>query len=170
LTKNFTLPENEELQTTILERLFPWIRDDVTTKISHNVKKDEPKTLQANNKKPTQTNASQEKKVETTQEKSKKIADKLPLFKESIANDTLQENSFNVPNNPSILEMWNLIESAGFKRELANKAFATDEAVTELYHTVYKRIHYEREQEMLKRLRTYVEKLKEKEISAMKTR
>jgi hypothetical protein len=63
-----------------------------------------------------------------------------------------------------MLEMWNLIESVGIKRELVEKAFPTDESVVELYRLVYKRIHYVREQEMIKRLKVYVEKLKEQEF------
>jgi hypothetical protein len=70
---------------------------------------------------------------------------------------------FNNQRRPSILEMWNLIESVGIKRELVAKAFTTDEAVSELYNLVYKRIHYEREQDMIRRLRVYVEKLKDQE-------
>jgi hypothetical protein len=65
---------------------------------------------------------------------------------------------------PSLLEMWNLIESVGIKRELVEKSFPTDESVVELYRLVYKRIHYVREQEMITRLKVYVEKLKEREF------
>jgi hypothetical protein len=69
---------------------------------------------------------------------------------------------------PSLLEMWNLIESVGIKRELAEKFFPTDESVVELYHLVYKRIHHVREQDMIKRLKAYVEKLKEQEFPEYK--
>jgi hypothetical protein len=178
LTEKFTSIESDEPQTTILERWFPWTHGNVSAKISHNIKPDESKMPQTNNKNSTQPSipqekkieAAQEKKMENVQEKPKKITEKgSSLFKEQIANDQPQDDLFNVPNKPSVLEMWNLIESAGIKREQVDKAFVTEEAVTELYRMVYRRIHYEREQEMIKRLKTYVDKLKEREISAAQT-
>jgi hypothetical protein len=60
--------------------------------------------------------------------------------------------------------MWNFLEGAGIKHQLVDKVFTSEEAVRELYRTVYKRIHYEREQEMIKRLRAYVEKLQNQNI------
>ncbi len=62
--------------------------------------------------------------------------------------------------HPSLLEMWNVIESVGIKRELVEKSFPTPEDVLELYLLVEKKIHYQREQDMIKRLKIYVEKLK----------
>jgi len=56
--------------------------------------------------------------------------------------------------------MWNVIESVGINREVVNKIFTTDEAVSELYQLIVKRIHHEREQEMIKRLRADVDELK----------
>ena len=56
--------------------------------------------------------------------------------------------------------MWNVIESVGINREVVNKIFTTDEAVSELYRLIVKRIHHEREQEMIRRLRTDVDELK----------
>ena len=70
------------------------------------------------------------------------------------------ENTF--PFNfgrPSILEMWNLIESIGVNRQTLDKIFTTDEAVAELYNVIEKRIHYNREQEMIRRLTVYSEKI-----------
>ena|GEM_PF-5388591 len=60
----------------------------------------------------------------------------------------------------TLLEMWNVIESVGINREVVNKIFTTDEAVSELYQLIVKRIHHEREQEMIKRLRADVDELK----------
>ena len=60
----------------------------------------------------------------------------------------------------TLLEMWNVIESVGINREVVNKIFTTDEAVSELYQLIVKRIHHEREQEMIRRLRADVDKLK----------
>ncbi|GEM_PF-2356181 len=64
----------------------------------------------------------------------------------------------------SVLEMWNLIESVGIRREVIEKTFPTDEAVMELYRVVEKRIHYQREQDMILRLKAYIEKLKNQEF------
>ncbi len=65
-----------------------------------------------------------------------------------------------IGSEPSILEMWNLIESVGIKREMVDKVLTPEEVVTELYRFVERRLHYEREQEMIKQLRTHVGKLK----------
>ena len=59
----------------------------------------------------------------------------------------------------TLLEMWNVIESVGINREVVNKIFTTDEAVLELYQLIVKRIHYQREQEMIRRLTADVGKL-----------
>jgi hypothetical protein len=56
--------------------------------------------------------------------------------------------------------MWNVIESVGINREVVNKIFTTDEAVSELYQLIVKRIHHKREQEMIRHLEADVEKLK----------
>ena len=56
--------------------------------------------------------------------------------------------------------MWNVIESVGINREVVNKIFTTDEAVLELYQLIVKRIHHKREQEMIRRLRANVDKMK----------
>jgi len=60
----------------------------------------------------------------------------------------------------TLLEMWNVIESVGINREVVNKIFTTDEDVLELYQLIVKRIHHQREQEMIRHLRTDVDKLK----------
>jgi hypothetical protein len=60
----------------------------------------------------------------------------------------------------TLLEMWNVIESVGINREVVNKIFTTDEAVLELYQLIVKRMHHQREQEMIKRLTVDVDKLK----------
>ena len=60
---------------------------------------------------------------------------------------------------PSILEMWNIIESIGIKRQSLDKIFTTDEAVSELYQIIEKRIHYNREQEMIRRLTVYAARI-----------
>ena len=59
----------------------------------------------------------------------------------------------------TLLEMWNLIESVGINREVVNKIFTTQEAVSELYQVIVKNLHRQREQEMIKLLKTSIDKL-----------
>ena len=56
--------------------------------------------------------------------------------------------------------MWNVIESVGINREVVNKIFTTHEAVSELYQVIVKNLHRQREQEMIKILKTSIDKLK----------
>ena len=81
-------------------------------------------------------------------------------------NDYSQDNAADVDHTfpfnfgrPSILEMWNLIESIGVNRQTLDKIFTTDEAVAELYQVIEKRIHHSREQEMIRRLTVYAAKI-----------
>jgi molecular chaperone GrpE (heat shock protein) len=59
----------------------------------------------------------------------------------------------------SIEEMLQVIESIGIKREIIEPYFSTVEDITELYYIVEKKIHTKNEQEMIRRLRAYVEKM-----------
>ena len=93
------------------------------------------------------------------EELTNKQTDKLQSSKEEpIANHRYQDILSYIHKTASLLEMWNVIEGAGISREVVNKIFTTDEAVAELYQVVAKRIHYEREQEMIRRLRGYTSK------------
>jgi len=119
-----------------------------------------PQTNNVNPFKPTiqEINAKQE-------DKARKVSDRLHPFEEPVANGLPRDLWPNMPNyNPSFMEMWNLIESVGIKRESVHRVLTTPEAFTELYRMIYKRLHYEREQEMIKRLKTYVEKLETQKI------
>ena len=60
--------------------------------------------------------------------------------------------------NPSLEEMWRVIESIGIKREIVGQSFSTYEDVAELYYIVEKKIHDQREQEMIRCLKAYIEK------------
>lgn len=110
-----------------------------------------------------QPKGDQEKKMKRARENKKITA--ISLFNELTGNGLEQDYLFEIPSNPSTLDMWRLIEKTGIKREEVCGTFTTDEAVAELYRLVYRRIHYRREQEMIRRLKVYVERLKEKEIS-----
>jgi hypothetical protein len=59
----------------------------------------------------------------------------------------------------SVDEMLQVIESTGMKREIIDQYFSTAEDITELYNIIEKKLHAKNEQEMIKRLRAYVEKM-----------
>jgi hypothetical protein len=61
---------------------------------------------------------------------------------------------------PSLEEMWRMIENFGINRETFLLTNPRDEDVLELYQLIRKRIHDKRDQETVKRLREYCEKLK----------
>jgi sugar-specific transcriptional regulator TrmB len=60
---------------------------------------------------------------------------------------------------PSSEEMVKVIESIGIKREIVEQSFPTVEDVSELYDIIKKKMHAKNEQEMIRRLREYVEKM-----------
>ena len=66
--------------------------------------------------------------------------------------------------HPTLDEMWKVIEDFGIKREIVEKHFKTNEGVYDLYRRIEKKVHAQREQEMITRLRLYVEKLKSNEF------
>jgi hypothetical protein len=74
---------------------------------------------------------------------------------------------FDDKRHPSLLEMWALIESVGIKREQVQRAFSTEGDVVELYRLISKKIHYAREQEMIKRLHAYIQRLKVEELESI---
>jgi hypothetical protein len=95
--------------------------------------------------------------MRNAQEKKKITA--ISLFNELTGDGLTKDAVFDIPTHPSTIEMWDLIEKTGIKREQVSKTFSTASSVAELYRMVYKRIHYEREQEMIRRLKVYVDKL-----------
>ena len=56
-------------------------------------------------------------------------------------------------------EMVKVIESIGINRDIVERSFPTAEDVSELYTIVKKKMHAKNEQEMIKRLREYIEKM-----------
>jgi len=163
LKKKFTL-EKDRKQLSLRERIFPSLRAHVTTKVSSDTKYGELITQQAKEKDPTSATRLQGI-VEKAAELKSKQADRLqPHREERILNNMQHSLSYN-NKHVSLLEMWNVIESIGIKREILEKVFTTDEAVSELYYVIAKRIHHDREQEMIKRLRAHIEKRKEANLN-----
>jgi hypothetical protein len=66
---------------------------------------------------------------------------------------------------PTLEDMWKTIERYGIKREILEKFHATAEDVSELYRIIKKRTHAHREQEMIRLLKEYVEKMKNRDKS-----
>jgi len=134
--------------STVLERIFPWMnsgRNRSESKTSHNVVKDQtPKN----------------ETVPIKPQKPSEKMDKLHSRNEKLTAIHKQQHTLSDDEkSASIFEMWNVIESVGIKRDSLSRVFTSEEAITELYHVVEKRIHYDREQEMIRRLRQHVTKL-----------
>jgi len=141
-----------EDNTTVLERIFPWTQSGITIRVSNKIRHTEIKRDQTKDKDtiPTIPQTVSEKPDKLQSDKDKSIVNNKQQF-------TLPENQ----KDASVFEMWNVIESVGIKRNMLNKTFTSKEAVTELYRVIENRIHYEREQEMIRRLREHVTKLNE---------
>ena len=138
--------------TTVLERIFPWTQSGITIRVSNKIRHTEVRKDQTKDKDiiPTIPQTVSEKPDKLQSDKEKSIVNNKQQY-------TLPDNQ----KDASVFEMWNVIESVGIKRNMLNKTFASKEAVTELYRVIENRIHYEREQEMIKRLREHVTKLNE---------
>jgi len=138
--------------TTVLERIFPWTQSGITIRVSNKIRHTEVRKDQTKDKDiiPTISQTVSEKPDKLQSDKEKSIVNNKQQY-------TLPDNQ----KDASVFEMWNVIESVGIKRNMLNKTFASKEAVTELYRVIENRIHYEREQEMIKRLREHVTKLNE---------
>lgn len=59
----------------------------------------------------------------------------------------------------SLDHMWEIIEQYGIKRDLLEMTSPTEEEITHLYHLIKKRKHYGKEQEFIRLLKEYVEKM-----------
>jgi hypothetical protein len=153
--------KNDELSSSLMERLFPWIQTNPDAKICNNVKDTELVMQKTKDKNSAQPTMPQETNAKTPQSNSTKTYDPQLSRKAPAINNTPQGVSmFDDSRRVSVLEMWNLIESVGIKREMVDKVLTTDEAIAELYHTIERRIHYEREQDMIKRLKEHIAKRK----------
>jgi len=151
--------ENSRQDLSLLEKILPWTCTGPIVKIVDNAKCNKPYDNNLKNKNeytptnPKETIVEKETKIKsdkTDQPKSYATAKIAKTFE-----DTIPDNQ-----NTPLLEMWNVIESVGIRRDNLDRIFRTDEAaVSELYSLVEKRLHYQREQDMIKRLKAHVEKL-----------
>ena len=137
---------------TVLERIFPWTQSGTTVRVSNKTSHTEVMKDQTKDK----------EVIPTIPQTIFEKIDKLQSDNDEPIINNKQE--YTLPDNQkdaSVFEMWNVIESVGIQRNMLNKTFTSKEAVTELYRVIEKRIHYEREQEMIRRLRQHVTKLNE---------
>ncbi len=67
-----------------------------------------------------------------------------------------------VRGEPSLEDIWKVIERYGIKRETFQISHPTDEDILELYRLIKKQIRDRRDKETIRRLREYIEKLKQK--------
>ncbi len=67
-----------------------------------------------------------------------------------------------VRGEPSLEDIWKVIERYGIKREIFQTSHPTDEDILELYRLIKKQIRDRRDKETIRRLREYIEKLKQK--------
>ena len=160
MLKKKSIPEKDRKQLSFRERIFPSLRGQVTTKVSSDTKYGELITPKAKENDPTTATRLQGIVEKAAELKSKQADRPQPHKEERILNNIQHASSYNM-KYVSLLEMWNIIESIGIKREILEKVFTTDEAVSELYYVIAKRLHHEREQEMIKRLKAHIEKRKE---------
>jgi len=61
---------------------------------------------------------------------------------------------------PSLEEMWKVIENFGIKRKIFEISHPTEEEISKLYYFIKISKRSQRDKETIKRLREYVEKLK----------
>jgi GTP-binding protein EngB required for normal cell division len=76
---------------------------------------------------------------------------------------------FNNRKHKSVEEMLRVIESTGMKREIIKRYFSTDKDITGLYHIIEKKSHAKKEQEMIRLLRAYVEKMSYDLLKSLET-
>jgi len=161
-----TPTKNYEQYSTIVERIFPWTQSNVTNKVSNVQKVNEPIRQQGVEKNPTPPTNKVSNDQKINEPIKQQAVEKNPTLtstpqKMSMPN-TIKSGPSTPPvdqRNTSVFEKWNVIESIGIKRQMIDKVFTTDEAVSELYALIVNRIHYDREQEMINRLKAHVEKL-----------
>lgn len=153
MTKTFTAASD----LSLLERMLPW---SSTNTIIKNVDTVQSNVL-VNKKHESKNQVKQTNIVETIPEKEIKTIPQTFQAQPSVAKFVNAFDGGATTNTDTpLLEMWNVIESVGIRRDNLDRVFRADEAaVSELYSLVEKRLHYQREQDMIKRLKAHVEKL-----------
>jgi hypothetical protein len=169
MIENVTPTKNYEQYSTIVERIFPWTQSNATNKVFNNQKINEPIKEQAMDKNPIQPTNKVFNNQKVNEPIKEQAMDKNPtkptMDQKTSMPNTIQLGPSTKPvdqKDTSVFEKWNVIESVGIKRQMLDKVFTTDEAVSELYTLIVNRIHYDREQEMISRLRAHVERLNQR--------
>ena len=62
--------------------------------------------------------------------------------------------------DPSLKEMWKLIERYGIKQEMFERSHPTNQDILVLYNLIKQKKHKQKEEEMIKLLKDYIEKIK----------
>lgn len=162
---------NHESDSSVLGKILPWTQNRISIDGEKDLKNESPSPKTENGNIPRPLIGTRDVPMEREIEiKQKPFEEPKPLGERLAAKDVdLQAAMSDVPKKRvSVMEMWNVIESVGIKRGSVEKIFSTDESVLELYRVIEKRIHYQREQEMILRLKAYIEKLKKDEFGPQK--
>ncbi|HYL66735.1 MAG TPA: hypothetical protein VEU72_06240 [Nitrosopumilaceae archaeon] len=67
--------------------------------------------------------------------------------------------------DPSLKEMWKVIERYGIKQEMFERSHPTNQDILVLYNLIKQKKHKYREDEMVKLLKEHVEKIKKRDKS-----
>ena len=152
MIKKPTPPENNE-KTYPRDKVFARFYGEVNYKgsgvtVHHSI------TPQAQDNNTIKATISQEISTKTVQESNSNNQS----LKDPSVNNREQNKMLRNLAHISVLEMWIVIEGVGIKRQDVVRTFSTDDATSELYYVVEHRLHYNREQEMIKRLTEYTAK------------
>ncbi|HET6458798.1 MAG TPA: hypothetical protein VFG24_07975 [Nitrosopumilaceae archaeon] len=63
---------------------------------------------------------------------------------------------------PSSKEMWKIIEGYGIKREMFERSNPTNQDILQLYNLIKQKKHERREEDLIRLLKEYVEKMKKR--------
>ncbi len=67
--------------------------------------------------------------------------------------------------DPSSKEMWKVIERFGIKREMLERSNPTNQDILVLYNLIKQKRHKQKENEMIRLLEEYIEKIKKRNKS-----
>jgi hypothetical protein len=66
---------------------------------------------------------------------------------------------------PSLEEMWKVIERYGIKQEMFERSHPTNQDILVLYNLIKQKKHKQKEEDMIRLLKEYVEKIKNRNKS-----
>jgi len=150
-------PQLDKEKPNAKNKKIPWVvmaHGKNIDKVSDRVQDDDSVIRQTEDDDGIATTASQEISTKTVQESNSNNQS----LKDPSVNNREQNKMLRNLAHISVLEMWIVIEGVGIKRQDVVRTFSTDDATSELYYVVEHRLHYNREQEMIKRLTEYTAK------------